>query len=119
MTEAQEQEMLFQWAELKSGMYPDLRLMFHIPNGGKRDKVEAAHMKKQGVKSGVPDIFLPVPMWGWHGLFIEMKRADGGRLSKEQRRYIKELSDQDYNVQVCHGFDEASQVILDYLGGRL
>lgn len=119
MTEAQEQELLFEWAELKSGMYPDLRLMFHIPNGGSRNVIEGKNLKRQGVKKGVPDIFLPVPRWGWHGLFIEMKKADGGRPTPEQREYLNELNDRGYCAEICHGFGEASKFILDYLEGRL
>ena len=119
MSEREEQEMLFQWAEYKHGMFPDLRLMFHIPNGGSRNVIEAKNLKRQGVKPGVPDICLPVPRWGWHGLFIELKRQKGGRATPEQMEYIEDLKDQGYAAQICHGFDEASTFILDYLEGRL
>ena len=59
--EADEQEALFAWAEYQKGKYPELELMYHIPNGGSRNKAEAARLKAQGVKPGVPDICLPVP----------------------------------------------------------
>ena len=118
-SEREEQELLFQWAELKRGMFPDLELMFHIPNGGSRNVIEAKNLKKQGVKPGVPDICLPVPRWGWHGLFIELKRQKGGRATPEQLEYIEDLKDQGYAAEICHGFDEASKFILDYLEGRL
>lgn len=52
--EAQIQTALFKWAALAECKYPELRLMFHIPNGGRRDAVEAYHLKLQGTKSGVP-----------------------------------------------------------------
>lgn len=111
MTEAQEQENLFKWA----AWIPQLRLMFHIPNGGSRNRVEAANLKRQGVKPGVPDVFLPIARCGCHGLFIEMKRAKGGVLSQFQREYITALIDQGYRVAVCHGFDEAKRTIEEYL----
>ena len=37
-----------------------------------------------GVKSGVPDLMLPIPKGGYHGLFIELKKEVGGITSKEQ-----------------------------------
>jgi hypothetical protein len=45
--EAQIQKNFFEWARLSSGKYPELKLMFHIPNGGRRDKIEAYHLKLQ------------------------------------------------------------------------
>lgn len=59
-TEDVEQMCLFRWADAQSGKYPELSLMYHVPNGGKRGKAEAARFRAMGVKSGVPDIFLPV-----------------------------------------------------------
>lgn len=59
-TEDVEQMCLFRWADAQSGKYPELSLMYHIPNGGKRGKAEAGRFRAMGVKSGVPDIFLPV-----------------------------------------------------------
>ena len=115
--EAREQEALFRWvAFARSGM-PDLDMLYHIPNGGSRDIREAANLKKQGVKSGVPDIFLAVPRGGYHGLFIEMKRRDGGRLSVAQREWIDALREIDYRVEVCKGFGPAAKVLLEYLNG--
>lgn len=110
--------MLFQWAEFQSLKYPALRLMFHVPNGGSRNLIEAKNLKKMGVRAGVPDIFLPVARGGFHGLFIEMKRADGGRLSGSQAEYIQKLRMQGYQAVVCKGFDSAVSVITAYLEGE-
>ena len=57
--------------------------MFHIPNGGSRNKLEASNLKKQGVKAGVPDLFLPVGRGSYHGLFIELKSAKISRLKNK------------------------------------
>lgn len=59
-TESEEQVTLFSWARMKEEKYPELRLLYHIPNGGSRNQIEAKHLKAQGVKSGVPDLCLPV-----------------------------------------------------------
>lgn len=118
MSEAQEQKLLFDWAELYAGQHPEVRLMFHVPNGGSRNAIEGKHLKEQGVKAGVPDILLPVARQGCHGLFIEMKRAKGGVLSRFQSAYIEALMREGYRVAVCHGFEEAQKTIEDYLKGE-
>ena len=116
--EAEEQSMLFNWADWKSYKYPELQLMYHVPNGGSRNKIEAARLKAQGVKPGVPDICLPVARSGYHGLYIELKRQEGGRVSDNQMVMLQNLADQGYAVSVCKGWKAASKVIKDYLEGE-
>lgn len=110
-----EQEILFKWAKSESIDHPELNLLFHIPNGGKRSETEAKAFKRQGVKAGVPDIFLPVSREGSHGLFIELKYGTN-RPTKEQLEWIKDLRQQNYTVSVCYGWVSAAIVISDYLG---
>lgn len=114
MTEAQEQKFLFQWAGLARQKYPELELLFHVPNGGRRDAREAASLKKQGVKAGVPDLVLPSPHGGYHGLYIELK-AGKNKTSKHQNEWLVSLNEQGYFVAVCYGWREASEVITNYL----
>lgn len=116
-SEAQEQATLFSWAELMSNRDPRFCLMHHVPNGGSRNAAEARNLKRQGVKSGVPDICFPVPSNGYHGLYIELKRTHGGRLSKEQVEWIRELNLMGYLAVVCYGFEDAKGVIERYLYG--
>lgn len=119
-TEATEQTWLFHWAiDMQYLKWPELELMHHIPNGGSRNRVEAARLKAQGVKAGIPDIFLPVSRNGWHGLYIEMKRQHGGILSEEQKDKIPKLRAQGYCVEVCKGFQQAADVIEAYMEGRI
>lgn len=114
-TEAQEQETLFTWARMQEGKYPELTLLHAIPNGGSRHPVEAKHLKAQGVKAGIPDIFLPVARQGYHGLYIELKRIKGGRVSEAQQMWLDYLRKQGYKAEVCMGFDEARREIVVYL----
>lgn len=116
--EDSEQMTLFRWAVFQSGKYPELDLLFHIPNGGKRGKSEAARFKAMGVKAGVPDLFLPVPRGGFHGLFIELKAPNGVK-SGNQDKWLKSLSAQGYSVHLCYGWEKASAVILEYLNGKI
>lgn len=111
-----EQAALFSWAGYSEGKYPELKLLFAIPNGGYRPISVAISMKETGTKSGVPDIFLPVPMWSFHGLFIEMKRVKGGAVSVNQKEWITGLRENGYRVEVCKGFEAARDTILEYLG---
>lgn len=71
-TEAQEQMTLFSWAAMQSGKYPELNLLYHVPNGGSRHKAEAGRLRAEGVKAGVPDLCLPVARGQYHGLYIEL-----------------------------------------------
>lgn len=113
--EDEEQMALFEWARLQCGRWPELALMHHIPNGGKRSKTEAARFKEMGVKAGVPDIFLPAAKGGHHGLYIELKRQRGGKVSERQKEWAEALSKQGYRVIICHGWPAAAEAILEYL----
>lgn len=117
-TEAQEQATLFSWAKMKERKYPELRLLFHIPNEGKRSEAQGARFKAEGMKPGVPDLFLPVARGLWHGLFIELKRQKGGRVSEAQRRWIADLERQGYRAEVACGWHEAAEIIEIYLQGE-
>lgn len=97
---------------------PALDRMFAIPNGGLRHKATAGRLKATGVKSGVPDIMLPVSVGRWLGLFVELKRKSGGRVSPEQKDWIAALTSNGYRVYVCEGWRHAAQSIQYYLEGR-
>lgn len=114
-SEAQEQKALFEWAAWAKGKYPALALMYHVPNGGSRNPVEAKNLKLQGVKPGVPDICLPVPNPVYTALYIELKRRKGGRVSDDQRGWINALNRVGNLAVVCKGWEEARDVILEYL----
>lgn len=116
-TESQEQQIVMRWAELQSRAHPELQLLFHIPNEGLRHPATGRRMIAEGMKSGVPDLELPVPRGGYHGLFIEMKRQHGGRVSDDQRGWIACLKAQGYRAEVCKGADAAIEVIKEYLSG--
>lgn len=116
-TESVEQQHLFRWAQMASGKYPELELMYKIPNEGKRGRANASRMKAEGLKSGVPDICLPVARDGHHGLYIELKRSRDSRVTPQQMEWIEALVAQGYVAAVCRGCEEAIQLIVDYLGG--
>ena len=114
-TEDEEQIVLFEWAAMMAGKWPELKWLYHVPNGGSRNGAEAGKLRAMGVKPGVPDVALDVARGGWHGLRIEMKRADGGRLSEAQREWIEHLNAEGYRAVVCAGWQTAARVIEEYL----
>lgn len=109
-----EQTLVIRWAELQLCKYPDLEMLFHIPNGGKRNVREAARFKQMGVKAGVPDLFLAAPRGTFHGLFIEMK-SPKGTVRENQKKWLKRLTKQGYDTAVCYGFEEARDKIMEYI----
>lgn len=113
-----EQEHVFLWASMEERAYPELAMLYAIPNGGKRAIKTAVALKKQGVKRGVPDMCLPVPRGGFNGLYIELKRVKGGTVSDEQREWIAALNKQGYKAIICHGAEEAIEQIRGYLNGQ-
>lgn len=135
LSEFQIQCNIFKWAEIMSVYWPELRLLkasmngVWIPNSDpsikksviKRFKWKIiALLKKCGcLRSGWPDIQLPIPRSGYHGLFIELKRSKGGRLSDDQRWYLRELSKHGNLAVIAKGENAAKKIILDYLAGNI
>ncbi len=109
---------LFGWAA-EQVKYPELRWLFHVPNGGSRNKIEGARLKAAGVKPGVPDIFLPVLRKPHIGLWVELKRPDmkKSKVSDDQNDWLAYLSQQGYDTAVCYGFEMARNRIIQYLEG--
>lgn len=112
--ESGNQEALFSWAEFNIDRMPELEFMHHVPNGGKRDRMTAISLKRQGVKAGVPDIFLPASRGGCHGLYIELK-AGKNATTEKQKKWLNYLSDQGYYTAVCYGWRSAANLITTYL----
>lgn len=113
--ESAEQRALFVWARLQAAAYPELDLMYHIPNEGKRSRVTGQRMRAEGLKTGVPDICLPCARGAYHGLYIELKRRKGGTVSANQKEWLEALNRAGYSAVVCKGFDEAVNAIMEYL----
>ena len=117
MTEHDEQKTLLKWwstACIGFGI-PEVCL-FAIPNAARRSMKIASMLKAEGMRSGIPDLILAVARKGKHGLFIEMKKTKGGRVSDNQKMMLDVFSEQGYETQVCKGFEAAKSVIENYLG---
>ncbi|MFG0772867.1 VRR-NUC domain-containing protein [Vibrio plantisponsor] len=117
--ETSEQAALIEWSWLvrfKDGKVGEY--ITHVPNEGKRGGKAQSDFKKLGGSKGYPDLIIDIAAGGYHGLRIEMKSPRGfsSSVSKEQKEWIERLSEQGYLAVICYGFEEAKQVIVDYLG---
>lgn len=124
MAETTHQKALIRWFDVN---YPGLSpLLFSIPNGANFSGASPAKrfgqinkLKAEGMRSGVPDLFLAFPFNGFAGLFIEMK--DEGKtlcsLSKEQAYYLDALNEVGFCTVWCSGFEIAKAAIETYLNG--
>jgi hypothetical protein len=96
--------------------YPGLsRCLFAVPNGGSRNKREAAIMKAEGVRAGVADLILLTPRGEYGALCIELK-TETGRQSPEQIEWQKQAENAGNKYVVCRSVDEFINIVNDYLG---
>ena len=120
-SEATIHKQVVEWAEYQAGAMPELRSLFHPPNGGHRRKATAARMKAMGAKAGVPDLCLPVACTMRDGtrygaLWIELK-SKTGRLRDSQRQWRNRLRRHGHAWALCRSFDDAKAALMDYLDG--
>lgn len=95
--------------------YPQYRmLLFSIPNGGKRSLLTAVRMKREGVVSGVSDLFLSIPRHGYHGFYIEMKYGKN-KLSENQEAFFQEARMQGYKCEMINSLDKFIDHVNNYL----
>lgn len=116
MTESAHQRAIFKWGQQPHirNKFPELKFLFHVKN----ETTEGASRVKSdgymGVRKGVPDLCLPVPKRGYHGLWIELKN-ETGRASKEQKWWLEELGKLGHKAVLCRGWQEAIRTLEWYL----
>lgn len=111
--EAIEQAKVIAWARASERNYPYLQLLHCSLNGVKMTKAQAGRAIAQGMLSGVPDLFLPVPKNGYHGLFIEMKYGSN-KVTENQEKFLQNAANVGYAISVCYSANEAIKRIEDY-----
>ena len=114
-----EQSALMSWVNnFGVKQYPELELLHAIPNGSVRHIGTAVKLKKEGVKSGVPDLCLPVSRDGYYGFYIEMK-IKPNRPTPNQKWWHEKLREQNYYVFVCYDWPTAKTVLEKYLKNKI
>lgn len=90
-------------------------VIFSTLGGGYRNPREAAKLKREGARPGIPDLVIPYARKGYHGLYIEVKRP-GGVLSKQQKSFMRFLNDNGYLAIMLADATEIVNCVLDYVG---
>lgn len=121
-TEEAHQIALMQMCNMHLKMFPELKWIHHIPNGGSRGTdvkskmITGAKLKAAGVKPGIPDLFLPIKRLTYSGLYVEMKKPGKlNTLSAEQKEYRDFVREQGFAWFVSDNWQTAWQGIKQYL----
>jgi hypothetical protein len=109
-TEHQIQSAFFSWWNL---VYR-IPLAWAIPNGGKRHPAVGRKLREEGVRPGVPDVFIAIPVPDYSGLFLEFKSRRGA-VTAEQKNLHQYLRNMGYAVEVVRSVDEAITITENYL----
>lgn len=88
------------------------RLLYAVPNGGKREVVDAIQLKASGVVPGIPDL---VFHWKKKTYGLECK-IPGGRLSDEQLKVHKAWEGHVEKVFVWYSVEELIEIIKKIIG---
>lgn len=106
------QQNCVKWFRLQ---YPKLALLlFAVPNGGARRRVEAAIMKAEGTTAGVSDLILLFPSRYYHGLCIEMK-WEKGKQQPSQKIWQRAVEEAGFKYVIARSFDQFMDEINTYL----
>ena len=90
-------------------------MLFAVPNGGARSRVEAAIMNGEGVTPGVADLILLEPRGGFASLCIEMKKDAKARQSEAQKAWQKAAESFGNRYVVCRSFEQFQETVRDYM----
>lgn len=94
--------------------HPEVCMLHAVPNGDFRGWGVGVKLKAEGVIPGVPDICMPVPKGGFHGFYMELKKA-GGHVRNDQWEFMEALHAQGYFVRVTNHLPTALEIIANYL----
>ncbi len=110
--EAQLQAAIFKWLH-RHPKFKKTKLIFAVPNGGSRNPIEAANLKRQGVTSGVSDIVCLIPSQTYHGFVMELKSGKN-KPTSNQELFLAQAFSVGYAPYVCYTIDEAMDSFKQY-----
>ena len=110
---------IFEWASIHQHYWPCLFLLYGSLMGVSLPRRLLNKAIKAGMKKGKPDINLPVPLGGFCGLWIELKRERGRGPTPEQHTMLTRLYEVGNASFVCKGRHSAIRVIENYLKGKI
>ena len=109
--------------------YPNVLFHSDFGSGIKLTKGQAMKQKRQnGGRRGWPDMTVAQPVGKYHGLYLELKK-DKTRIFKKNGEYSSDhIAEQGcildhlrlagYRAEFAVGFEEAKEIIDEYLGGK-
>jgi hypothetical protein len=113
------QRMVICWADLMTKVYPCLKYLNSSQNGVKfSNPISAKNAKLSGMRKGVPDLSLIYYNGTYYGLHIELK-SKKGRPTEDQLDFLDHLNKQQHYAKIAYSFDEAINIIKDYLDNKL
>jgi hypothetical protein len=98
------------WFKLQ---YPH-EIIFAIPNAKKLSLIQGSRLKKEGLLSGVCDLFIAKANINSNGLFIEMK-IKNNKPSENQKLFMQKVEKKGYECYVCYSFDEFINIVKKYI----
>lgn len=116
-SEHEMQTSFFDWIELHRTKHPVLNYFFAVPNGSHKSPAARAKFKREGLRSGVPDVCCPIPSIDgkYIGLWFEFK-SHGGRLFPEQKQWIENLRLVEHRVEEIRDWTEATRIAAEHFG---
>jgi hypothetical protein len=108
-----EDKMQIEYVRWFKYQYPNIAI-HHSPNGGFRTNFEAAQFKRMGTMAGFPDLFIMYANSSYHGLFIELKTAEG-KQTEAQVAFEKKAAKNGYKYTICRDLEQFMGVVNTYI----
>lgn len=108
----------FKWTQLNRKLKG--KVIKHV-NEGKRTSIGGRLLKMIGLTKGLPDYQVLLSNKNWHGLFIEMKTIamKNKKLPEEQLAFIDNLKNSGYHGTIAYGWENAVQIVKDYMDDKI
>lgn len=117
ISEASLQSSCIKWFR---GKYPKLwNILFAVPNGGGRNPVEGANLKRQGVVMGVADLILLIPKKGVGGVLCLELKVGYNKQSEFQKNFEKIATSFGNEYVIVRTLEEFSNVVDKYIKENL
>lgn len=108
--ESEIQQACVRWFRLAYPQY----IILSIPNGGSRNVIEAANLKREGALAGASDLLIVADH---RVLFVEMKKPKG-RQQRTQKDFQRRVEILGHRYVICYSLDDFMQKVREWLGTK-